>query len=86
MFSSCWITLEETEVPISGQVRGGVSIDQQGIHPSEGKVKAIKAAPNPRNLTELKAYLGLLTYYVWQTSSEFSQYSWSIVSFVKKRY
>ena len=39
------------------------TIDQQGIHPSERKVKAIKAAPNLRNLTELKAYLGLLTYY-----------------------
>ena len=41
----------------------GYTIDQQGIHPSEGKVKAVKAAPNPKNLTELKAYLGLLTYY-----------------------
>ena len=41
----------------------GFTIDQQGVHPSEGKVKAIKSAPNPKNLTELKAYLGLLTYY-----------------------
>ena len=39
------------------------TIDQQGVHPSEGKAKAIKSAPNPKNLTELKAYLGLLTYY-----------------------
>lgn len=38
----------------------GYTIDQQGIHPSEGKVKAFKAAPNLKNLTELKAYLGLL--------------------------
>ena len=41
----------------------GFTIDQQGVHPSEGKVKAIKSAPNPKNLTEFKAYLGLLTYY-----------------------
>ena len=41
----------------------GFTIDQQGVHPSEGKVQAIKSAPNPQNLTELKAYLGLLTYY-----------------------
>ena len=41
----------------------GYTIDQQGIHPSEEKVKAIKSAPSPQNLTELKAYLGLLTYY-----------------------
>ena len=41
----------------------GFTIDQQGLHPSAEKIKAIKAAPNPRNLTELKAYLGLLNYY-----------------------
>ena len=41
----------------------GYTIDQQGIQPTEGKVEAVKAAPNPKNLTELKAYLGLLTYY-----------------------
>ena len=41
----------------------GFTIDQQGVHPSEGKVQAIKSAPNPQNRTELKAYLGLLTYY-----------------------
>ena len=41
----------------------GYTIDQKGIRPFEGKVEAVKAAPNPKNLTELKAYLGLLTYY-----------------------
>ena len=41
----------------------GYTIDQKGIHPFKGKVEAVKAAPNPKNLTELKAYLGLLTYY-----------------------
>ena len=41
----------------------GYTIDQKDIHPFEGKVEAVKAAPNPKNLTELKAYLGLLTYY-----------------------
>ena len=40
----------------------GYTVDQQGIHPS--KVETVKAAPNPKNLTEeLKAYLGLLIYY-----------------------
>ena len=37
------------------------TIDQQGIYPFEGKVKAVKAAPNPKNLTEPKVYLALLT-------------------------
>ena len=27
------------------------------------KVRAVKQAPTPRNITELKAYLGLLTFY-----------------------
>ena len=33
------------------------------IHALESKVQAIQKAPTPRNVTELKAYLGLLTYY-----------------------
>ena len=31
----------------------GYTIDQKGIHPFEGRVEAVKAAPNPKNLTEL---------------------------------
>ena len=41
----------------------GYHIDKDGLHPSEKKVKAVKDAPTPRNITEFKAYLGLLTYY-----------------------
>ena len=41
----------------------GYRIDAQGIHPVTEKVKAIQDAPQPRNVTELKSYLGLLTYY-----------------------
>ena len=50
---------------ISSQISGipWLIIDQQAIHPSEGKVQAIKSAQNPKNLTELNAYLGLITYY-----------------------
>jgi len=39
----------------------GYVIDQHGLHPSEEKVKTVKSVPKPQNLTELKAYLGLLT-------------------------
>ncbi|XP_062518318.1 uncharacterized protein K02A2.6-like [Corticium candelabrum] len=35
----------------------------EGLKPTEGKVKAIREAPEPRNVTELKAVLGLLNYY-----------------------
>ncbi len=41
----------------------GHRIDQFGLHPIAEKVTAIQQAPEPRNVSELKAYLGLLTYY-----------------------
>ena len=41
----------------------GYKIDADGLHPLLEKVRAIEKAPKPRNTTELKAYLGLLTYY-----------------------
>ena len=41
----------------------GHLIDSEGLHPLPSKVKAIHDAPTPRNVQELKAYLGLLTYY-----------------------
>ena len=41
----------------------GHHIDSQGIHTSEKKVKAILDAPTPRNIQELRSFLGLLNYY-----------------------
>eukprot|EP00731_Ephydatia_muelleri_P033589 Em0033g5a len=41
----------------------GYKIDKNGIHPLAEKVEAVKNAPEPKNITELKLYLGLLTYY-----------------------
>ena len=38
-------------------------IDAQGLHPVPDKVRAVQEAPQPRNFTELKSYLGLLSYY-----------------------
>ncbi|XP_063408205.1 uncharacterized protein K02A2.6-like [Mytilus trossulus] len=38
-------------------------IDQYGIYPVENKFKAITEAPEPKNVTELKSYLGMLNYY-----------------------
>lgn len=35
----------------------GHTIDAEGLHPTESKVKAIKNAPVPKNVTELRAYL-----------------------------
>ena len=41
----------------------GHQIDAQGLNPLPEKVKTIKDVPKPRNVSELKSYLGLLSYY-----------------------
>jgi len=41
----------------------GHKIDREGLHPVPEKVKAVQEAPRPTNVTELKSYLGLLSYY-----------------------
>ena len=40
----------------------GYLIDCTGIHPSSNKIEAIRNAPEPRNLKEIQAYLGLLIF------------------------
>lgn len=41
----------------------GHTIDGNGLHPSPRKIKAIQEAPEPKNLTELRSFVGLLNYY-----------------------
>ena len=41
----------------------GYRIDCEGLHPTEDKLEAVRKAPEPKHVTELKSYLGLLTYY-----------------------
>lgn len=41
----------------------GHIVSEKGLQPTPDKVKAIMGAPKPKNLTELRAYLGLLNYY-----------------------
>ena len=41
----------------------GYRIDQEGLHPVREKVEAIHSAPEPRNVSELKSFLGILAYY-----------------------
>ena len=41
----------------------GHVVDEEGIHPTEEKVKAIKEAPAPTNVTQLCSFLGLVNYY-----------------------
>ena len=41
----------------------GYLIDKDGLHPTDEKIEAIKNAPVPTNVSQLKAYLGLLSFY-----------------------
>ena len=41
----------------------GHRIDAEGIHPTDDKLKAIVEAPTPRNVQELRSFLGLINYY-----------------------
>ena len=41
----------------------GYWINAEGVHTAPSKLQAIQQAPAPRNVTELRAFLGLLNYY-----------------------
>ncbi len=41
----------------------GHRIDSKGLHATDSKLKAITEAPSPKNVQELRAFLGLLNYY-----------------------
>ena len=41
----------------------GHCINSSGIHPTEEKVQAIKEAPRPENVSQLRAFLGLMNYH-----------------------
>ena len=41
----------------------GHIIDKDGLHSTEAKVRAIKEAPEPQNLTQLRSFLGIVNYY-----------------------
>ena len=54
---------EKCEFFFSSVTYLGHKIDAEGLHPLADKVTAIQEAPPPTNVQELRAYLGLLTYY-----------------------
>ena len=41
----------------------GHVIDEEGLHPTEEKVRAIEEARTPQNVTELRSFLGIINYY-----------------------
>ena len=41
----------------------GYLVDKEGLHATPAKVEAITEAPEPRNVHELRSFLGLVNYY-----------------------
>ena len=41
----------------------GHRIDAEGLHPLESKIEAMVKVPQPRNVAELKSFLGMVNYY-----------------------
>uniref|UniRef100_H2ZYP8 ribonuclease H n=1 Tax=Latimeria chalumnae TaxID=7897 RepID=H2ZYP8_LATCH len=54
---------EKYKFGVSSVVYLGHKIDATGLHPIPEKVQAIVEAPNPKNVSELKSFLGMLQYY-----------------------
>ena len=53
--SKCCFLLPEVEYL-------GHRISSEGLHPTEEKVQAVRSAPRPQNVTQLKSFLGLVSY------------------------
>lgn len=41
----------------------GYTIDKEGIHKEDQKIEAIKQMPRPKNLSEIRAFTGMINYY-----------------------
>ena len=58
-----WLKKRKCSFMAKSVVFLGYQIDAQGLHPVTEKVRAVQEARGARNVSELKSYLGLLTYY-----------------------
>jgi len=41
----------------------GHRLDSDGIHKTQDKIEAVRKAPSPRNVSQLRSFLGLINYY-----------------------
>ena len=57
------LSIEKCSIGVPYVTYLGYLIDDQGIHPTKEKVQAISEAPAPTNVTQLRAYLGILNFY-----------------------
>ena len=57
------LSIDKCTIGVPSVTYLGYKIDKVGIHPTKEKVQAIAEAPAPTNITQLRAFLGLLNFY-----------------------
>ena len=57
------LSIKKCSIGVPSVTYLGYRIDKEGIHPTQEKVRAIADAPAPTNVTQLRAFLGLLNFY-----------------------
>ena len=60
--TATWPTFEVIKVLLY-EANSGHLINAEGLHATSEKLKAIVDAPTPKNVNELRSFLGLLNYY-----------------------
>ena len=65
-FAAVWSACKVVQVPILPGLHDlfRTQITREGVQPTQEQIRAIKEAPIPQNKTELKSFLGMLTYNV----------------------
>ena len=61
--SGLWVRLDKCKFMAPSVTYLGHWIDSEGLYSTEDKIRAIRDAPALRNVTELKAFLGLFHFY-----------------------
>ena len=57
------LSLEKCSIGMHQVEYLGFLLDKDGLHPPDEKIKAIRDAPQPTNVTQVRAYLGLINFY-----------------------
>ncbi|XP_038116792.1 uncharacterized protein K02A2.6-like [Culex quinquefasciatus] len=57
------VNLEKSEFLVKKIAYLGHQVSEKGLSPSEEKVKAIVDAPRPKDVSQLKSFLGMINYY-----------------------
>ena len=57
------VNREKCRFGVSSVTYLGYTVSGAGVHTTNDKVEAIRSAPEPRNVSELQAWLGLINYY-----------------------